>query len=68
MDGNDCYWIAIPGRMARPDCLKEMVYLPESRDLPENDILKPYVGKTCPYCGRKIYIDEQSYELVLASS
>lgn len=59
-----CYWIAVPGRMARRDCDHEFVQLYKSRGLPETDILKPYVGTTCPNCGKQIMIDEQSYKLV----
>jgi len=61
---NKCYWIAVPGRMARTDCTGDFLYLPNSRGLPDEEILTPYVGTVCPKCGKPIYIDENSYNLV----
>lgn len=63
-----CYWIAIEGRMARTDCTGEFLYLPLSRGLPDNEVLAPYVGTTCPKCGRPIDIKENAYELVKTNS
>ena len=59
-----CYWIAVPGRMARIDCSKEMIYLPDSRDLPITRILDPYILKPCPCCGKPVLVDDKSYDLV----
>lgn len=59
-----CYWIAVPGRMARTSCSGDFLYLPLSRGLEEAHILTPYVGKTCPKCGRIIDIKENAYELI----
>lgn len=59
-----CYWIAIPGGMARTNCNKEMLYLNKSIKLPEEEMLTPYIGEKCPCCGNDIYIDEHSYDLV----
>jgi hypothetical protein len=61
---NYCYWIAIPGRMARVDCKKETIYLPKSRDLPETMMLDPYIQNPCPCCGKPVLIDSHSYDLV----
>lgn len=63
-----CYWIAIPGRMARKDCDREMLYLNKSMSLPENDMLSPYVGEACPCCGKPIVVDEHSYDLIKEDS
>lgn len=60
-----CYWIAIPGRMARTDCTGDFLYLPNSRELPEEEILAPYVGTVCPKCGRIVDIKDNAYELIL---
>lgn len=60
----NCYWIAVPGRMARTDCTGDFLYLPNSRGLPDEEILTPYAGTLCPKCGKPIYIDENSYYLV----
>lgn len=32
--------------------------------MPENEGLAPYIGTPCPNCGKKVVIDEHSYELV----
>ena len=59
-----CYWIAVPGRMARTDCTGDFLYLPLSRGLEENEILTPYVGTVCPKCGKIVDIKENAYELI----
>lgn len=61
-----CYWIYIPDRMARRDCDKEIFYLKPSlvRDLPETEMLTPFLGKPCPCCGKPIMINENSYDLL----
>lgn len=65
MDNLDyCYWIAIPGRMARLDCDKDMIYLPKSMDLPESMMLNPYINEPCPHCGKKVMVDNRSYDLI----
>ena len=61
---DNCIWIAVPGRMARTDCSGEFIYLSKSNGLEENNILAPYVGTTCPKCGRKIDISKYSYDLI----
>jgi DNA-directed RNA polymerase subunit RPC12/RpoP len=69
MDNLDyCYWIAVPGRMARIDCNHEMINLPKSRDLPESMILDPYIHEPCPYCGKRVMIDAHSYDLIKETS
>ena len=59
-----CYWIAVPGRMARTDCSGDFLYLPLSRGLDEREILTPYIGTVCPKCGRPVDIKENEYELI----
>ena len=59
-----CYWIAVPGRIARTDCSGDFLYLPLSRGLDERNILMPYIGTKCPKCGRTIGIKENAYELI----
>lgn len=59
-----CYWIAVPGRMARTDCTGDFLYLPNSRGLPDGEILTPYVGTVCPKCGRIVDIKDYAYELI----
>ena len=63
-EDDKCYWIAVPGRMARTGCCGAFLYLPESRLEPENKILAPYVGTKCPKCGRIVDIKENAYELI----
>lgn len=58
-----CYWIALKDKRARTDCAK-YVDLYKSRDLPENESLTPYIGEKCPFCGRIIFVDKESYSLV----
>lgn len=62
MDGK-CYWIALKEKRARTDCAK-YVELYKSRNLKEEESLAPYVGEKCPFCGRIIFTDEHSYELL----
>ena len=69
MNGDGCYWIYISKEMARRDCDRHIFYLKKDMigNLPENKMLQPYVGTLCPMCGRKIFIDEHSYDLLLNS-
>lgn len=60
---NGCYWIAVNGDMARRDCDGEMIFLKPN----PTDKLAPYVGTICPGCGRKIFVDEHSYDLIRKS-
>ena len=59
-----CYWIAIPGHMYRRDCDRSTGYCYGTMMLPETECLKDMVGKPCPNCGKLIYVDEKSYDLV----
>lgn len=58
-----CYWIALANKRARTNCAK-YVDLYKSRDLPDTESLKPYEGEKCPFCGKIIFVDKDSYSLV----
>lgn len=62
-----CYWIALPDKMARRDCDKEIFCLSKSYSLKDKVELAPYVGHPCPCCGKPVMVDEHSYELIKES-
>lgn len=64
MPEKTCYWIALPNHMARRDCDKSSFMLYKTMMAPDSEILEPYIGTKCPYCGKEVVIDERSYDLV----
>lgn len=61
---NGCYWIALPGHMYRRDCDRKSGYCYETMLAPETESLNYMIGKACPNCGKPVYLDEHSYDLV----
>lgn len=57
-----CYWIALKDGRARTDCAKYIFLTDQNVDKKES--LKKYEGQRCPFCGKVIFTDERSYELL----